>query len=106
MLPRFPLRIRSFLHPCVLLYRLSGDGCGRFRGVVLLNVSCGSGDGSPCLATTDANSHCAQNQRKDEKSFHSFLIFNNDTCCIDFLDFFEIFCKAADTVDLFLIFLH
>ena len=39
-----------FLHTCVLLNRLGGDGCGRLRGVVLLNVSCGSGDGSPCLA--------------------------------------------------------
>ena len=28
-----------FLHTCVLLNRLGGDGCGRLRGVVLLNVS-------------------------------------------------------------------
>ena len=48
-----------FLHPGVLLNRLGGDGRGRFRGVVLLNVSCGSGDGSPSLATTHANSYCA-----------------------------------------------
>ena len=64
-----------FLHTCVLLNRLGGDGCGRLRGVVLLNVSCGSGDGSPSLATTDANSKCAKDQRKDEKSFH---------CCFKF----------------------
>lgn len=64
-----------FLHTCVLLNRLGGDGCGRLRGVVLLNVSCGSGDGSPSLATTDANSKCAKDLRKDEKSFH---------CCFKF----------------------
>ena len=45
-----------FLDPGVLFYRLRLDGGGCFRGVVLLNVSCGSGDGSPSLATTDADS--------------------------------------------------
>lgn len=81
--PLLPIRWKNapgvdllvFLHTCVLLNRLGGDGCGRLRGVVLLNVSCGSGDGSPCLATTDANSKCAKDQRKDEKSFH---------CCFKF----------------------
>ena len=41
----------------VLLYRLGRDGRGRFGGVVLLNVSGGSGDGSPSLATTDADGY-------------------------------------------------
>ena len=42
--------------PLVLFHRFGGDGRGRFRRVGLLNVSCGSGDGSPSLATTDADS--------------------------------------------------
>ena len=47
----------SFLLALVLLYRFGGDGRGRFGGVVLLNVSGGSGDGSPSLATTDADGY-------------------------------------------------
>ena len=48
-----------FLDPLILLYRFGGDGRGGLglRRVVLLNVSCGSGDSPPCLATTDADSH-------------------------------------------------
>ena len=43
----------------VLLYRFGRDGRGGLglRRVVLLNVSCGSGDGSPSLATTDADGY-------------------------------------------------
>ena len=55
---------------CVLFYRFGGDGrrCFALRGVVLLNVSAGSGDGSPSLATTDAGGdgcedYCAKQQR-------------------------------------------
>ena len=50
----------------VLLYRLGRDSRGRFRGVVLLNVSAGSGDGSPCLATTDADGDTKQDQRQQD----------------------------------------
>ena len=41
----------------ILLYRLGSDGRGRLvlDRVVLLNVSCGSGDSPPCLTTTDAD---------------------------------------------------
>lgn len=48
-----------FLLALILFYRFGGDGCGGLglRGVVLLNVSGGSGDSPPCLATTDADSH-------------------------------------------------
>ena len=49
----------------VLLYRFGLDGRGRFRGVVLLNVSCGSGDGTPGFATTDTNSEGAKEKRED-----------------------------------------
>ena len=55
-LDRRVLYLLLFLDALVLFYRFGGDGRGAFalRGVVLLNVSCGSGDGSPSLATTDA----------------------------------------------------
>ena len=45
-----------FLYPLVLFYRFGGNGRGGFTrgGVVLLNVSSGSGDGSPSFATTDS----------------------------------------------------
>ena len=46
--------------PGVLLYRFGGDSRGRLRGVVLLNVSAGSGDGSPSLATTDADGYTSK----------------------------------------------
>ena len=46
-----------FLDSLIFLHSLGGDGRGRFGGVVLLNVSCGSGDGSPSLATTDADGY-------------------------------------------------
>ena len=48
-----------FLLALVFLYRFGRDG-GRglgLRGVVLLNVSGGSGDSPPCLATTDADEY-------------------------------------------------
>ena len=42
----------------VFLSRFGGDGCGGLglRGVVLLSVSCGSGDGPLWLATTGGDS--------------------------------------------------
>ena len=48
-----------FLDPLIFLYRLGSDGRGRLvlDRVVLLNVSCGSGDSPPCLATTDADGY-------------------------------------------------
>ena len=54
-LDRRVLYLLLFLDALVLFYRFGRDGRSRFRGVVLLNVSCGSGDGSPSLATTDAD---------------------------------------------------
>ena len=53
---------RLFLDPLVLLHSLGGDCRGRFRRVVLLNVSCGSGDSPPCFATTDADCDAKQDQ--------------------------------------------
>ena len=48
---------RLFFDALILFHSLGGDGRGDFtlRRVVLLNVSGGSGDGSPSLATTDAD---------------------------------------------------
>ena len=48
-----------FLDSLILFDSLGGDGRGglALRGVVLLNVSCGSGDSPPCLATTDADGY-------------------------------------------------
>lgn len=48
-----------FFLALIFFYRFGRDGCGGLglRRVVLLNVSCGSGDSPPCLATTDADSH-------------------------------------------------
>ena len=63
------LCFRLFLDPLVLFYRLGRDGGRGFalRGVVLLNVSCGSGDGSPSLATTDADSECAKHEHQQDR---------------------------------------
>ena len=66
------LCFRLFLNPLVLFYRLGRDGGRGFalRGVVLLNVSCGSGDSPPCLATTDAASESGQNDcTKQDQGF-------------------------------------
>ena len=54
----------------VLLYRLGRDGCGGLglRGVVLLNVSCGSGDSPPCLATTDADEYGGHDYRTKQNN--------------------------------------
>ena len=48
----------------VLFHGFGGDGRGRLalRGVILLNVSCGSGDSPPSLATTDAGNDAKQDQ--------------------------------------------
>ena len=53
-----------FLYALVLLDRLGRDGRGGFTGggVVLLNVSSGSGDGSPSFATTDPYCECTKHQ--------------------------------------------
>ena len=51
-----------FLHALVFFYRFGGDSLRDFRGVIRLHVSCGSGDGSPSLATTDADCECAKHQ--------------------------------------------
>ena len=67
-----------FLHPGVLLNRLGGDGRSCFRGVVLLNVSCGSGDGSPCLATSGCDAD-STNRHDDKELSHFSNIFGNST---------------------------
>ena len=51
-----------FLYALILLYRFGRDSLRDFRGVIGLNVSCGSGDGSPSLATTDADCESAKQQ--------------------------------------------
>ena len=56
-----------FLDAGVLLDSLSRDGRGRFRRVVLLNASCGSGDGSPSLATTDTDGDGAKRDYSEEE---------------------------------------
>ena len=50
--------------PLILLYRFGRDGGRGFalRGVVLLNVSCGSGDSPPSFATTDTDCDAKQDQ--------------------------------------------
>ena len=59
-----------FLHPCVLLNRLGGDGRSCFRGVVLLNVSCGSGDGPPRPARCGCDAY--RTNRHDDKDLSHF----------------------------------
>ena len=53
------------LDALILFYRFGRDGRGRFRGVVLLNVSCGSGDGTPGFATTYTNGEGAKDKREE-----------------------------------------
>jgi len=43
------------LHALILFHGFGGDSRGRFGGIVLLDVSGGSGDGSPSLARTKPN---------------------------------------------------
>ena len=59
-----------FFLALVLLYRFGRDGRGGLglRRVVLLNVSCGSGDSPPCLATTDADSHGGHDYRTKQNN--------------------------------------
>ena len=57
----------------VLLYRFGLDGRGRFRSVVLLNVSCGSGDGTPGFATTDTNGEGAKHEGEKQQFRYVFL---------------------------------
>ena len=54
--------VRLPLLTAILLDGLGDDGGGGFGGVVLLNVSCGSGDSPPCFATTDADHDAKQDQ--------------------------------------------
>ena len=51
-----------FLYALVLLYCFGSDSLRDFRGVISLDVSCGSGDGSPSLATTDADCESAKQE--------------------------------------------
>ena len=63
-----------FFLALVLLYRLGRDG-GRglgLRRVVLLNVSCGSGDSPPCLATTDADEYGGHDYRTKQNNCPRF----------------------------------
>ena len=50
------------LNTLVLLYRFGGDRGSGFGAVVSLNAGCGSGDGSPSLATTDADGDATEHQ--------------------------------------------
>ena len=66
-----------FLYPLVLFYRFGGNGRRGFTGgrVVLLNVSSGSGDGSPCFATRSSDADCAKDERKCQYVFlHDFAV--------------------------------
>ena len=59
-----PLRLFVLFHALILFHGLGGDGRGRLTGAVrLLNVRGGSGDGSPSLATTDANRDRSEHQQ-------------------------------------------
>ena len=55
------------LDPLVLFHHFGGDGRSRFGGVALLNVSGGSGDGSPSLATTDAGSESGEDEHAKQQ---------------------------------------
>ena len=57
------------LYTGVLLNCFGRDGRGDLRRVVLLDVRGGSGDGTPRLATTDADCEGAE----DECTKHKFL---------------------------------
>ena len=46
----------------ILLYRFGGDRGSRLGAVVGLNAGGGSGDGSPSLATTDADGDATEHQ--------------------------------------------
>ena len=54
------LYLLFFLDALILFDRFRRDGGRGLCRVVLLNISCGSGDGTPSLATTDANGDCAK----------------------------------------------
>ena len=58
-----------FLNPLIFLYRLGSDGRGRLvlGRVVLLNVSGGSGDSPPCLATTDADGYGTKHKHQENQ---------------------------------------
>ena len=52
-----------FLDALVFLHSLGGDSRGRLCRVVLLYVGGGGGDGSPSLATTDADCYGCEDDR-------------------------------------------
>ena len=54
------LYLLFFLHALIFLDGFGRDSGRGLRRVVLLNIRCGRGDGSPSLATTDANGDCAK----------------------------------------------
>ena len=54
------LYLLFFLHALIFLDGFRRDGGQGLCRVVLLNISCGSGDGSPSFATTDADGDCAK----------------------------------------------
>ena len=66
------------LDPLVLFYRFGRDGGRGFalRGVVLLNVSCGSGDSPPSFATTDAASESGQSDCTKQDQGFRFELFH------------------------------
>ena len=55
------------LDALILFHHFGGDGRSRFGGVALLNVSGGSGDGSPSLATTDAGSKGGEDEHAKQQ---------------------------------------
>ena len=59
-----------FLDAYVLFGGFGRDGRGGLglRRVVLLNVSCGSGDSPPCLATTDADEYGGHDYRTKQNN--------------------------------------
>ena len=73
-----------FLDAYVLFGGFGGDGRGRFGGVVLLNVSCGSGDSPPCLATTDADEYGGHDYRTKQNNCprFRFVLFHLRNCVL------------------------
>ena len=62
--------------PLVLLYRFRLNSGSGFvgGGVRLLHVAAGSGDGSPCLATTDADGQSRQKEGAKQKGSERLML--------------------------------